>query len=79
MNGGGWCVCGMAANDPTHDGWHGILTWNGRIFHDLKLKRDRDFEKRLETHDHMRGRKAPERQGSMAMDGMAAGGKTYQR
>lgn len=63
-------ACGMAGNDPIHDRWHKVLTWNAAIFADAEQARQREFEGRLLVHDQRYGRPGEtlEPQGSLALD-----------
>lgn len=64
----GWCVCGMAANDPTHnDGWCKLLRWNARLFDDARHDREHQFEKNLQHRDYLAGRTPEDPQGTLAV------------
>lgn len=78
INAEGWCSCGLAANDPNHDAWCRLLSWNGRLFEDARFSRERQFEKDLEAHDYRHGRTPADPQGALAVQHEPAG-KTYSR
>ena len=78
MSGDGWCHCGVAENDPNHDGWHKLLEWNGKIFDDERFRRERKFEEDLAHHDWRHGRVREDPQGAMDVS-YAPVGKTYSR
>lgn len=75
----GYCVCGVALNDPLHDGWHKLLWWNGYVFAKAAEQRHKEWEKNLAVHDHLNGRKPADPRMTMDLQGMEAGGKTYKR
>lgn len=74
----GWCHCGVAENDPNHDGWHKLLDWNATIFDRERFRREREFDESLAHHDYRHGRVPGDRQGAMDVSHVSAG-KTYSR
>lgn len=61
----GWCHCGVAANDPNHDGWHKLLDWNGRLFDDARFAHQEEFDKELAHRDYLAGRRPVDPQGQL--------------
>lgn len=66
----GWCdSCGIPLDDPDHDGWHKLLTWNQAIFDRAAIDRAAAFDTALEVHDARFGRRPSEPQGTLAGTG----------
>lgn len=40
----GYCICGMAEEDPMHKGWHHIYTWNLSVFERETIRRHKVFD-----------------------------------
>lgn len=41
----GYCICGMADEDPLHRGWHQIYEWNLGILGRETIRRHKVFDK----------------------------------
>jgi hypothetical protein len=41
----GYCICGMAEEDPMHFGWHRIYDWNLDVFKRETIRRHKVFDK----------------------------------
>ena len=54
----GWCFCGLAHNDPHHQGWHDIVVWNEWVQARGQERRDKEFEAKLEVHERRRAAQA---------------------
>lgn len=75
---GGWCDCGLAMEDPLHERWHKLLTWNGYIFNRAEQERQAAFDKELEVHNHRHGRTPPDPQGRMDVSGAVTTAHRYE-
>jgi len=69
----GWCVCGLAANDPQHGPWHKVLLWNRRILDEQDAAAQAAFADDLGWHDKRHGRTPGDRQGELEV---GAGGRS---
>ena len=57
IDAGDWCSCGLATNDPMHDGWHRIVEWNEGVFRDARQKAMDEFEKRVNPQPKQKSKK----------------------
>jgi len=47
----GWCHCGMAIEDPSHNLWHKLLSWNRSVFARGQEETQKEFDKQLEYYN----------------------------
>lgn len=56
MDDGYWCECGAASNDPLHDGWHKLWSWNRHQLARKHAAAEKAFDELLGVHDYRHGR-----------------------
>lgn len=44
---GDWCSCGLATNDPLHEGFHSLKEWNDMARRVARERAMKEFDRRI--------------------------------